>query len=57
MMHDGNVIVEGTPEEIRANETVHDLYLGGRDGRRLTGRCSRSRAWTASTARRTCSRA
>jgi branched-chain amino acid transport system ATP-binding protein len=28
MMHDGNVIVEGTPEEIRANELVHDLYLG-----------------------------
>jgi branched-chain amino acid transport system ATP-binding protein len=28
MMHDGNVIVEGTPAEIRANETVHDLYLG-----------------------------
>jgi branched-chain amino acid transport system ATP-binding protein len=28
MMHDGAVIVEGTPDEIRANETVHDLYLG-----------------------------
>jgi branched-chain amino acid transport system ATP-binding protein len=28
MMHDGKVIVEGTPDEIRANETVHDLYLG-----------------------------
>ena len=28
MMHDGRVIVEGTPREIRANETVHDLYLG-----------------------------
>jgi branched-chain amino acid transport system ATP-binding protein len=28
MMHDGRVIVEGTPDEIRANETVHDLYLG-----------------------------
>ncbi len=28
MMHDGNVIVEGTPEDIRANELVHDLYLG-----------------------------
>jgi branched-chain amino acid transport system ATP-binding protein len=28
VMHDGRVIVEGTPDEIRANETVHDLYLG-----------------------------
>ncbi|MDX6467218.1 MAG: branched-chain amino acid transport system ATP-binding protein [Gaiellaceae bacterium] len=28
MMHDGSVIVEGTPDEIRANQTVHDLYLG-----------------------------
>jgi branched-chain amino acid transport system ATP-binding protein len=28
MMHDGAVIVEGTPTEIRANQTVHDLYLG-----------------------------
>jgi branched-chain amino acid transport system ATP-binding protein len=28
MMHDGKVIVEGTPDEIRANETVHALYLG-----------------------------
>ena len=28
MMHDGRVIVEGTPEEIRGNQTVHDLYLG-----------------------------
>jgi branched-chain amino acid transport system ATP-binding protein len=28
MMHDGGVIVEGTPDEIRANQTVHDLYLG-----------------------------
>jgi branched-chain amino acid transport system ATP-binding protein len=30
MMHDGAVIVEGTPEEIRANQLVHDLYLGSR---------------------------
>ena len=28
MMHDGAVIVEGTPEQIRANELVHELYLG-----------------------------
>jgi branched-chain amino acid transport system ATP-binding protein len=28
MMHDGRVIVEGTPAEIRGNELVHDLYLG-----------------------------
>lgn len=28
MMHEGTVIIEGTPEEIRANELVHDLYLG-----------------------------
>jgi branched-chain amino acid transport system ATP-binding protein len=28
MMHDGAVIVEGTPSEIRGNQLVHDLYLG-----------------------------
>jgi branched-chain amino acid transport system ATP-binding protein len=28
MMHDGRVVVEGTPDEIRADEVVHDLYLG-----------------------------
>ena len=28
MMHDGRVIAEGTPDEIRGNELVHDLYLG-----------------------------
>jgi branched-chain amino acid transport system ATP-binding protein len=33
MMHDGRVIVEGTPAEIRANELVHDLYLGRSHGR------------------------
>jgi branched-chain amino acid transport system ATP-binding protein len=28
MMHDGHVIVAGTPDQIRANQLVHDLYLG-----------------------------
>jgi branched-chain amino acid transport system ATP-binding protein len=28
MMHNGRVVVDGTPEEIRANQLVHDLYLG-----------------------------
>ncbi len=28
VMHDGRVVVEGTPAEIRANQTVHDIYLG-----------------------------
>jgi branched-chain amino acid transport system ATP-binding protein len=32
MMHDGRVIVEGTPQEIRANELVHELYLGSSHG-------------------------
>ena len=32
MMHDGRIIVEGTPAEIRANELVHDLYLGRAHG-------------------------
>jgi branched-chain amino acid transport system ATP-binding protein len=30
MMHDGAVIVEGTPSDIRASQLVHDLYLGSR---------------------------
>jgi branched-chain amino acid transport system ATP-binding protein len=30
MMHEGRVVVEGTPEEIRANKSVHELYLGSR---------------------------
>jgi branched-chain amino acid transport system ATP-binding protein len=30
MMHDGAKIVEGSPDEIRANQLVHELYLGGR---------------------------
>ena len=32
MMHDGRVIVEGTPAEIRNNDLVHDLYLGRSHG-------------------------
>ena len=28
MMHEGRVVIEGTPVEIRGNELVHDLYLG-----------------------------
>jgi branched-chain amino acid transport system ATP-binding protein len=32
MMHNGTVLVEGTPAEIRANQTVHDLYLGSGEG-------------------------
>ncbi|HEY6398519.1 MAG TPA: ABC transporter ATP-binding protein [Solirubrobacteraceae bacterium] len=28
MMHEGRIVVEGTPAEIRANKAVHDLYLG-----------------------------
>jgi branched-chain amino acid transport system ATP-binding protein len=32
MMHNGSVLVEGTPAEIRANSTVHELYLGSSDG-------------------------
>jgi branched-chain amino acid transport system ATP-binding protein len=30
MMHDGQKVVEGTPNEIRANQMVHDIYLGSR---------------------------
>jgi branched-chain amino acid transport system ATP-binding protein len=30
MMHDGAKIVEGSPGEIRSNQLVHELYLGGR---------------------------
>jgi branched-chain amino acid transport system ATP-binding protein len=32
MMHDGRVIIEGTPDEIRSNQLVHELYLGSRFG-------------------------
>jgi hypothetical protein len=27
-MHDRRGIVEATPDETRANKTVHDMYLG-----------------------------
>jgi len=30
VMHEGRVIAEGTPDEIRANQTVQDVYLGER---------------------------
>jgi branched-chain amino acid transport system ATP-binding protein len=32
LMHEGRVIVEGTPAEIRTNELVHAIYLGSRYG-------------------------
>ena len=32
MMHDGSVVVEGTPDEIRASELVQALYLGSEHG-------------------------
>jgi branched-chain amino acid transport system ATP-binding protein len=32
MMHEGRVIAEGTPAEIRGNKLVHDLYLGSSYG-------------------------
>jgi len=30
MMHNGRVVAEGTPAEIRASQLVHDLYIGSR---------------------------
>src|SRR6202171_3279327 len=30
MMHDGRIVVEGSPAMIRENQTVHDLYTGSR---------------------------
>jgi branched-chain amino acid transport system ATP-binding protein len=32
MMHDGRVVIEGTPDEIRGSQLVHDLYLGTSHG-------------------------
>jgi branched-chain amino acid transport system ATP-binding protein len=32
IMNEGAVIVEGTPDEIRNNQQVHDLYLGRSHG-------------------------
>ncbi len=32
MMHDGLIVAEGTPDEIRANQMVHDIYLGSTFG-------------------------
>jgi branched-chain amino acid transport system ATP-binding protein len=28
VMHEGRILAEGTPDEIRTNQRVHDLYLG-----------------------------
>jgi ABC-type uncharacterized transport system ATPase subunit len=28
VMHEGAIVVEGDPEEIQANSTVQDIYLG-----------------------------
>ncbi len=30
MMHDGRIVVEGSPATIRDNKLVHDLYIGSR---------------------------
>jgi len=30
MMNEGRIVVEGSPAEIRKNQTVHDLYTGSR---------------------------
>ena len=29
VLHEGSVLVEGTPEEIKGNATVQEAYLGG----------------------------
>src|SRR5439155_5807784 len=46
VLHQGQVLAEGTPEEIRANERVQQTYLG--PGR---GACSPSRTSTPTTAK------
>jgi branched-chain amino acid transport system ATP-binding protein len=30
LMHRGEIVVQGTPEEVRANETAQNVYLGER---------------------------
>ena len=30
VMNEGRIVAEGTPDEIRANQLVHDIYLGSR---------------------------
>jgi len=32
VMHDGLIVAEGTPDEIRQNQLVHDIYLGKAGG-------------------------
>jgi branched-chain amino acid transport system permease protein len=32
MMHEGRVLVEGTPDEIKGNPKVQEAYLGGVNG-------------------------
>ncbi len=32
MMHEGRIVAEGTPDEIRSNQLVHEIYLGSRHG-------------------------
>jgi branched-chain amino acid transport system ATP-binding protein len=32
VMHEGRIVADGTPAEIRANQLVHDLYLGRAHG-------------------------
>jgi branched-chain amino acid transport system ATP-binding protein len=32
MMHEGRILLEGTPAEIRASRRVHEIYLGGGRG-------------------------